>query len=342
MVEVSEFDHLSVPAADIAEHYGVTMAVKDLDYPGQPTPTLEAYTALFRESASLMGPVKRWVAREDGRIVGTGSATYPEHENRHATLVRVNVLPTLHRRGIGTAILRAMLPNLGIDGRSVAIGYGIKADASGERWADKLGFVRTHAFVRQILTFAEVDTALWQNPVPDGFRLERWTGAAPEELIEQYARARTAIADAPVGDSTIAFPEWTPDRVRAHEAELSGQDAELRVIVARHEADGRIAGFTELGLWAAQPVRAQQLDTAVMAEFRGRGLGLAVKGAMVRWLTADRPAIMDVFTSTAYDNAHMIRVNHALGFRNDGVIADIEVGLAELAERLRAGAIAVL
>jgi mycothiol synthase len=335
-VEISLFDPSSATDADCAAHYDVTVAVANDDYPGETRTTLEEYTGRLREPTTFWGPVRRWVARESGHIVAAGSATYPEHENRHGTITRVSVPPERRRQGIGTALLRAMLPDLRIDGRTVVIGYGLKADAAGELWARKLGFVRTQAFARQVLTIADVDPARWQHPVADGFRLERWTGAVPEALLAEYARARTAIHDAPQGDSTLAFPEWTPERVRAHEADLLARDAEDHVIAAVHEADGRVAGFTELELPGKRSNRASQSDTAVMAEFRGLGLGLAVKGAMLRWLIAERPAVATVYSSNADDNTHMIRVNHALGYVTSAVMADVELDAAELVKRLDA------
>jgi GNAT superfamily N-acetyltransferase len=332
-IEIRQFDPSSTSDVDFAEHYGVMSAVTTLDYPGQPLPTLEEYVQIHRKPMP-MGPISRWVAREDGHIIGTASAIYPEHENRHVTVVRVTVLPSRRRRGIGTTLLRSILPVLGADGRTVVIAYGVKADASGELWARELGFARTRAQVRQMLQFAKVDPSLWQSPVPDDFRLERWEGAAPESLLEEYARARTAILDAPRGDSTMEVVVWTPSRVRTHEADLRARDVQSRVVVAVHKPSGRIAGITEIELWSSQPSLALQQDTAVAADFRGYGLGLAIKGAMLRWLTADRPAVAEIFTQTAHDNTHMIRINHALGYIDTAVLAELQIDLAELTKQL--------
>ncbi|MEZ0109029.1 mycothiol synthase [Catenulispora sp. EB89] len=333
-MEVSLFDPLSASEADFAEHYEVMKAVMGLDYPEQSLPTLEAYVTQMRRHESASKPRDRWVAREDGHIIGSAYAVYPELENRHLATVRVIVTPTRRRQGIGTAMLRAILPALRDHGRTVVVGEGVKADASGDLWARKLAFARTHAWVRQILTLPEVAPGLWQRPVPDGFRLQRWTGGAPEELLEQYARGRTAILDAPIGDSAMEFAKWTPERVRAHEADLEARNIENRVVVAVHESSGRVVGITELQLFALQPDWAYQGDTAVAVDFRGHGLGLAIKGAMLRWLSAERPAITAILTQTAHDNAHMIRINHALGFTTTATTAELEAEIAAVAKQL--------
>lgn len=333
-VEISLFDPLSASDTDFAEHYEVTTAVMGLDFPAQSLPTLEDYVTQMCRPAAAMGLRDRWVAREDGHIIGTSYADYPELENRHLATVRIIVTPTRRRQGTGTALLRAILPALRAHDRTVVVGEGVKADAAGDLWARELGFTRTHAYVRQILNVPEAAPALWQCPVPDGFRLQRWTGEAPEELLEQYARARTAILDAPIGDSSIEFEDWTPERVRAHEADLRARNVENRVVVAVHESSGQIAGITEIQLFAMQPEWAFQGDTAVAVDFRGQGLGLAVKGAMLRWLTAERPAIVGILTQTAYDNAHMIRINHALGYTTTATMAEFEADIAAVAKRM--------
>lgn len=335
-VEISLFDPSSATDTELAESYAVMSAVMTEDHPGQSLPPLEEYVALIRQPRTALGPMSRWVAREAGHIVAAASVSLPENENRHLTMVRVIVPPERRRRGIGTALLRAVLPAAVADGRTVVMGNGVKADASGELWARELGFVRTKAYVRQFLTIADVDPALWERPVADGFRLERWTGAAPEALLAGYARARTAMLDAPRGESAMEVEDWTPERVREHEADYRARDIENRVVAAVHEESGRVAAMTEIELWASQPGEAAQRDTSVAADFRGRGLGLAIKGAMLRWLTADRPAIDQVWTHTAHDNTHMIRINHAIGYVTTAVVAHVEVGAAELVKRLDA------
>jgi len=332
-LEIDPFDPVSASEADLAEQYALDTAVMALDHPEQAPPTLAEYGVLIRRPLGPFGPIRRWVARSDGRIIGHVSVTRPEHENHHLSVVRVIVLPERRREGVGTELLRTVLPELTVQGRSVVMGSGVKADAAGEMWARQLGFVRTLAFVRQRLTVAKVDPALWQRPVADGFRVQTWTGAAPEELIANYANARKTIVDAPNGDSTMDFEDWTSSRVRAHEADLAKRGATSHVTVAVHEATGEIAGLTEIAL-RDDGHRCSQLDTAVLAAYRGHGLGLAIKGTTLRWLTAERPEVQEVYTQTAVDNEPMIRINLALGYDTTAVVSELEVGVGELVKAL--------
>jgi mycothiol synthase len=109
---------------------------------------------------------------------------------------------------------------------------------------------------------------------------------------------------------------------------------ELRVVVAVHEDSGEVAGITELTVRPTAPDQAQQMDTAVRKEHRGRGLGRAIKAEMMRRLVADRPGLARVSTTTASDNVHMIGVNHSIGYVDARGVAHWETSLDELVARL--------
>lgn len=67
-----------------------------------------------------------------------------------------------------------------------------------------------------------------------------------------------------------------------------------------------------------------QQDTVAVAEFRGNGLGRAMKAAMMRMLLTERPRLERIETATAADNKYMIKVNHDLGYVTTQTMATIE------------------
>ena len=73
-----------------------------------------------------------------------------------------------------------------------------------------------------------------------------------------------------------------------------------------------------------------QRDTAVVAHYRGLGLGRVVKAAMMRWLLADFPDLGKVITSTATANAQMIGVNERLGYAHYADIGTFEATIQQL------------
>jgi GNAT superfamily N-acetyltransferase len=248
-------------------------------------------------------------------------------------MLEVRVVPESRRQGIGTAVMDFILPQLRASGRKVVAAFDVRVGGAGELWAGATGFTRTHEMVLQTLEVNSADPALWRVPAPAGFGAIRWVDAAPDDVVESFAAARTAIRDAPRGDASYEEPAWTAQRVREHEATFRERGVEQRVVAAVHEATGTIAGLTEIETRPEDSAMALQQDTAVLAEFRGHGLGRYVKAEMMRWLLADRPSIERVITQTASSNVHMIRVNHQLGYTTTATMATIEADVDVLLSR---------
>jgi mycothiol synthase len=315
---------------ELTQCHQVVQATFAVDYSEWRCPPYAWFVQQLRVPPSWLGPHQVWAARIDGRIVATATAAFPELENRHLVITTVQVPPQLRGQGIGTALLRATLPDTRAQGRRMVVGQAVRVGGDGEKWALGLGFSRVQEFALQVLVVADVDPGLWEMSVPPGFRVEQWIGAAPQSLVAGYAVARTAISDAPRGDSSRKFPDWTVQRVRDHETEARDRGAELRTVVAVHEASGTVAGLTEMEVRPSRPHLGCQLETAVLPQFRGRGLGRFIKAIMMGWLVAERPEIERVVTSTNAGNVHMIRVNHQIGYITDYVVSSVEADLETL------------
>lgn len=336
LVEITPFDPVRAPEQELIEHYGIATAVHGLDYPERPFAPYNTYLSFLRAPRSVFGPRRFWVARHGPRIAGTAMVELPDAENRGSAITLIRVPPGLRRRGLGTALLGTTLPECQIADRETVVGYDVKVGGDGERWARRLGFVTVAESVWQTLTVAGKDPARWQVPPPEGFHPERWTGAAPDRLVARFAKARTAIHDAPTGQSSLGFPDWTVERVRRHEAAARERNCELHTVVAIHRASGQVAGLTEIEIRDGRFDTAYQGDTAVLSEFRGHGLGRFLKATMMRWRLAERPQLTEVVTRTAADNRHMIRVNHELGYTTDNTVVNLEINVDLLHNRIYA------
>ncbi|MFI9010965.1 GNAT family N-acetyltransferase [Actinosynnema sp. NPDC053489] len=312
---VEPFRPAGADEGDLADYYRVLVDAQGVDRPDEPIPGYGTVVGRLDSPFPGLGPATHWVARVGGRVVAFGNAHFPEAENGHIAVVDVVVHPSRRRGGIGTALLAVIGAEARARGRRLLEGWQVVQGGSGERWAAASGFRPVRSIAIQALEVAEVDHARWRVAAPAGYRVVRWTGAAPEELVASYAAARSAINDAPVGESGFRQPEWTVARVREHEAGLREQGIEQRTVVAVEVATGDVVGLTELVVPPHRPDWGYQQDTAVLVGHRGHGLGLAIKACLVRHLVAERPGITRVQTATGSDNAHMIRVNHLLGFR---------------------------
>jgi mycothiol synthase len=313
MLDIQPFDGRRATDAEIDECHELRIAVYAVDYPDLPVQTRQETAAGLRTPTAQRGEDLRWQARLDGRLVGQATVGLPADGNEHIAGVHISVHPSYRRRGIGTTLMDTMTPVLWERGRKVMEGYYVTEGSTGDHFTRALGFSVVQTRVAQMLTFAEVDPQRWDVAVPDGYRLVRWIGHCPDDLVESYSRARHAIDDAPTGDSTYVTPGWSVARIRQLEAENREQGVEWRTVVAVDE-QGEVAGLTEVERLPLSPDRLFQGDTAVLTAHRGHGLGLAMKADMLRRLTADNDGLDHVWTSTDATNTHMVAVNEKLGF----------------------------
>ena len=105
---------------------------------------------------------------------------------------------------------------------------------------------------------------------------------------------------------------------------------------ARHDATGRLVGYTEVVVPLGAPESSWQHDTLVMREHRGHGLGLAMKVANL-WAGgwSGTPACAPSAPGTRRRTHPMIAVNEEMGFASRGarrLLAQGHHGLSRLRE----------
>jgi GNAT superfamily N-acetyltransferase len=331
-MEFTWFDHDQASDAEFAEAAEFMAGMDAVDRPWFPQRSAAQVADFLRDRLSGNYHVSLWSARDGagtGRLTAVAWLNVPkEAENAQSAVVSIRVDPALRRRGIATEFLRTLIPQLRAAKCDRLIGM-VDSRGSGELWGATVGLAPTLRYVQQVLRFADKDPSLWDRRLAPGYRLETWGDHAPDDLLASYAVARQAMEDSVSGDLSWKHPQWTPERVRADEARLSEVGNHCRVVVAVDEADGEIAGITQVMFPATNPLCAQQVDTAVRREHRGRGLGLAIKAAQLRAL-AERPGMVEVATQTA-DLHHMAVINRALGFRDvvESVYVEADFGAIE-------------
>ncbi|MDR8411765.1 GNAT family N-acetyltransferase [Nonomuraea sp. 3-1Str] len=335
-VDIFPFDPDKASDAELRGQYELAIAAFSVDRPDAPKPGYDTFVGRLRAIPPGVGRQRFWAARRQGHLAGLAITQLSRSEDDNSIVVDVRVHPELRRQGIGTALLRRALGGSSAEGRELIVGRGVTAGGDGEQWIRARGFTVVQRVALQVLRVPEVDPALWEVPVPAGHRLEQWTGAAPDTLVESFARARGAIHDAPVGDSSYRHPHWSVPRVRQAEHDARRRGVEHRAVVVVHEASDAVVGLTELEIFPGMPDTAVQQDTAVLPRHRGRGLGRTVKAAMMRWLLAERPEIRLVVTNVDAGNDYMTRVNHQLGYVTTRIMLTAEAALGALESRLSA------
>ncbi|MFF8387087.1 GNAT family N-acetyltransferase [Streptomyces kanasensis] len=306
-----------VTPAEAAAWHRVVTASTAHDLPGVPTPDPGQI------HAQLTGPALgsrrlAWLATgADGTPVGiAGLRVFTSPGQEHLAELELHVDPAHRRRGTGSLLLSAVVAACRTENRRSLIAAAA-AGSPGEEFGERHGFRRALTLDHLVLRLDEpavadlLRTADAEHP---GYRLTGWTGTVPDDLADAFAEAKNAMNDMPVGDLDYGGVAWDADRVRTMATVVADRGDTLLTIAAVHD-DGTIAGYTEILLPQGSGPRAQQYDTAVVPAHRGHGLGRWVKAAMVCRLRAEHPDVVEIETDNAEDNAHMLAVNRALGFR---------------------------
>ncbi|GAA3809335.1 GNAT family N-acetyltransferase [Cellulomonas soli] len=285
-------------------------------------------------------------AADPARVLGHAALHLPRQDNTHTGEVDLGVRPAARRRGIGSALHDAALEVARVHGRTMlttttqqtseptdgplalapSTGSGrLHRDDPGVRFALTRGWS-----LEQVSRYSVLDVPLPADVLaahraaaqavagPD-VRVVLWESRCPDEWVDQFALLQTRMStDVPHGGIARHADVWDAARVRTIEQQFLDQGLGYLVAAAEHVPTRTLVAFTAL---AATPVTDEfvfQNDTLVMREHRGRRLGMLVKTANLQRLAAERPAVQRVGTWNAEENAHMLAINVALGFRPAG------------------------
>jgi GNAT superfamily N-acetyltransferase len=279
--------------------------------------------ALDTEGAYVRRPL---IARHAGVVAGVVGLETTRHENFHLARVDLRVLPEHRRRGVGTALIEAAELMAAAAGRTELAAESETPLRPGyvdcaEPFARHLGFTVVQRTVRRCidLPLESAHAATLQRDAratPAGYTLLTFGNHWPDEYLDDRCElGRRMSTDIPMGEQELDEQEWDAARVRALEASLVAQNRAKVTTVARHDASGRLVGFTEVAIPLGAPESAWQHDTLVVREHRGHGLGFAMKLANLLAVHERHAEVRRINTGNAEENAPMIAVNEDLGFR---------------------------
>jgi GNAT superfamily N-acetyltransferase len=309
---------LTAPTADDYRAWHVVQcAALAHDRPGEPAPSQEAVAARLSTTSSAARLVLWLVRGATGEPVATASLRLFHDPGRsHLAEADLTVHPAHRRLGTGSRLL-STVTQAAADAGCRSLAAEVMAAAPGEGFLATRGFAPVLRLTWLRLPLADVPDRIRKLPdaAHPGYRLTSWEGEVPDDLAETFARARSGMADMPTGERDFGEVSWDVDRVREAARVVARRGERLLTVAAICEADGSVAGYTELVLPADASPSAQQYDTAVLPAHRGHGLGLWTKSAMLRLLPDAAPSVTEIQTDNADDNRHMLAVNTALGFR---------------------------
>lgn len=285
--------------------------------------------------AIARNPYDTWrcfVARIDGRIVARGLyEVQGADDDARSAWVTAEVLPEWRRRGIGGALLERFVDIARGEGRAILqggayhlpggegpqltppTGFGaVPAEDETVRFVTARGFRLAQV---DRISRLELPSGAARPTAPGGYELLLWDGSTPDEHLDDMAVLHARMStDPPLGDVDWTPEQWDAERVRENDARR-GQDGRLWLTAAvRHEASGRLVGFTDLSVPPETHRPVMQMDTIVMAEHRGHRLGMLLKLANLHALDSAAPGRPAIYTWNAEENRHMLSVNESVGF----------------------------
>lgn len=275
-------------------------------------------TPLADPSPTPSGHRLAWLASgPDGVPLGSAFLRlFTKEGQTHLAELDLTVHPAERRQGVGTTLLDAAVGAAGNERRRAVIAQA-RQGSPGDAFLAARGFrsVLTLTYARLETADADIDhiTRVAEQPRP-GYHLTAWTGVVPTDLAETYAASRRAMDDMPMGDTDYGTVVWDVERLVAAAEAIARRGDSLYTVAAVDASDGAIVGFSELVLPAGGKGDGQHYGTAVLPEHRGHGLGLRMKAEAVLHAHSLYPGIA-LLTDTAEDNAPMLRVNDALGYR---------------------------
>jgi GNAT superfamily N-acetyltransferase len=328
---------VSIDAADAADFLAMA-AVRSAVEAEQRGQTGEVMTAaeLLPDWKDESRPMVGLVAKVGGHVVARGNLALPVGAGE--CWGAVSVLPEFRGRGIGSALygrLEQMAQDAGrttiqnqttypaaVEGEAVPAptGFGsVPVDLPSTRFLRRHGFSLEQVGRVSALPLpvdADVFSTRFGEAVTAaaGYRTVTWQGRTPEEWVEAIALLRTRMStDAP--NAGIQLTDvWTAERVRSVDNLWAESPRIALTSIAVDEATGQAVGFTELDVSARSDRPAEQMDTLVLREHRGRRLGMLLKLTNLRELATRFPACKGVEAVNAEENRPMLDVNESIGF----------------------------
>ena len=264
----------------------------------------------------------------EGEVAGIAICSLPLTHSISSVLVTLGVAPEYRRKGVGSHLLAEVERIARDEGRTrldCETAYPLAAgpEGNGEPGAE---FARRHGFtfglsnVQRVLDLPVADARIAELSAAVGARhrgytFRQYVGTLPDDLLAPVGLLRGSVGvEAPAGEMPREVEVFDEQRIRAEERTMA-EAGRVRYGTIAVSPDGEVAGYTEYVVPQFDPPWVYQWGTLVWPEHRGHGLGLALKArntALVQHTHPDRRAVR---TWNAEENAPMIAVNEAMGFR---------------------------
>ena len=251
----------------------------------------------------------RLLAEIDGRALGAAivGRIYMYPPEYHAFWGAIVVLSEARRRGIGNALLRGISDGARAAGKT-KLHIRCKDDRpEGVDFLSHRGFTELERSKTVHLELAGITVP--PPAIPPG--IEITTLAARPDLVDGvHAVALATFDDIPGGEDPMAVGDLAEFRARDVDRAPIPKDA---FFVAVESVTGRAVGYASLMFLPGSMTRAYHDMTAVVRDFRGRGIARALKQATIAWAVDNGLTTLETGNDEA--NAPMRALNARLGYQ---------------------------
>ncbi|WP_448656296.1 N-acetyltransferase family protein [Microbacterium lacticum] len=279
-----------------------------------------------------------WVVVDGDDIVGRIGVDLPLEEGSHVAFWLIELLESVHGRGIGTAAYALVEQTARDHGRTVLQSWAEHPDAPGPRIEAPTGFgsipedriarfyLRNGYTLEQIERESALDLEASAPEVArllevastaaSGYRVVQWQAPTPPPYLDAYAWMKSRMStDTPMGALEFDEESWDAARVEREDRKVLAGARRMLVTAAQHVASGALVAFNELVIGPDPTGPSFQHDTLVLREHRGHRLGLLVKCAgLTTWRAEIASRSPRVITDNAEENRPMLDINEAIGF----------------------------
>jgi GNAT superfamily N-acetyltransferase len=288
--------------------------------------------------------VRHWLALEGPDVAGYVRVSFRRagspNAEEHARFLGCSGTVVAHarRRGIGTLLLRQVCDLMHALDKSVLT---LSADTdAGHAFLTRFGATAKHTMLSCQARLDDLDwprLRAWEDMAGDiGLVFECYAGRVPRDVLVSFLPAFTAIG----ADMPLESLESPPFRVEIGAYDqwykrLEQTEAAHHLVLLRDPA-GTVVGMSEAFWNSPTPKLAFQQFTAVARSWRGRGLGRAIKAALLRQIRSTHPCVEKVRTANGESNAAMLAVNRSIGYTVLQREVDYQVTRADLDAGLQA------